>query len=79
MSETARTKYNRRVKPKLKADGASDEALNRDYGIRITSGYRTPNYNATPPNSVGDSKHLWGDAVDLAPTALDCPWGQVFV
>ena len=47
---------------------AIDSDPNTDYGIRITSGYRNPRKN----DRVGgreNSRHQWGDAVDLAP-----PW-----
>ena len=37
-----------------------------DYGIRITSGYRNPRNNDRV-GGLPESKHQWGDAVDLAP------------
>ena len=54
MAEAVREAYNNAI------DGDTD------YGIRITSGYRNPRRN-DEVSRTKESKHQWGEAVDLAP------------
>ncbi len=37
--------------------------------LRVTSGYRCPHKNAGIPGSATNSRHLYGDAMDLTPPA----------
>lgn len=44
----------------------TDVAQNLPFAMTITSGYRSPGYNATLPGAAKWSRHLYGDAVDIA-------------
>ncbi|MEN0063450.1 MAG: D-Ala-D-Ala carboxypeptidase family metallohydrolase [Myxococcota bacterium] len=44
------------------------QAVRDDVGVLVVnSGYRSPGYNATIPNSATSSRHIYGDGFDLDP------------
>jgi hypothetical protein len=50
------------------------EGIRSDLGNKaliLTSGYRSPKANDSEPDSVQNSRHQYGDAVDLTPTDLN--------
>lgn len=65
MAEGIRKLYNKEM----------DDDPNTDYGLKLSSGYRCPGKNTAVGSPHHDSRHQWGNAVDLVPVEKTLPPG----